>query len=84
MIFRERLKVIIEEEDCSPKKLALMLDTSLKYMDNYLSRRQETSMSIATKIANHPQFKQYTLWLMTGEVEPDSLQVCPAFSTQEL
>ena len=83
MEFGKRIKSIIKEERYSQREFAELIDIPLGTLESYLSERAELSGKALGKIANHEQFKKYTLWLMTGDVMPDAGQVCPAFSTQE-
>ena len=83
MEFGKRIKSIIKEERYSQRDFAALIDIPLGTLESYLSERAEVSGKVLGKIANHDQFKKYTLWLMTGEIRPDAGQVCPAFSTQE-
>ncbi|WP_023604594.1 helix-turn-helix domain-containing protein [Aliivibrio logei] len=83
MEFGKRIKSIIKEERYSQREFAVLIDIPLGTLEGYLSERAELSGKALGKIANHEKFKKYTLWLMTGEVNSDAGQVCPAFSTQE-
>ncbi len=83
MSFEKRLKSIIKEEGFSQAKFASQIGISTSTIEKYISGKQEPAGGIMLKIVNHVQFKKYTLWLMTGDVNPDAGQICPAFSTQE-
>ena len=83
MSFEKKLKAIIKEEEYSQAKFANEIGISRSAVEKYVSGKQEPAGGIMLKIVNHEKFKKYTLWLMTGDVNPDAGQVCPAFSTQE-
>lgn len=81
--FEKRLKAIIKAERYSQRKFAEMVGMPLSSLERYLSGKQEPSTAVTMKILNHPEFKKYTIWLMIGETDENSGQVCPDFSTQE-
>ncbi|MCE7576204.1 helix-turn-helix domain-containing protein [Aliivibrio fischeri] len=83
MSFEKKLKAIIKEEGYSQAKFANEIGISTSTVEKYVSGKQEPAGGIMLKIVNHEKFKKYTLWLMTGDVNPDAGQICPAFSTQE-
>ncbi|MGR5241791.1 helix-turn-helix domain-containing protein [Photobacterium damselae] len=82
MTFGKRLKALIKEERYSQRAFAEIVGIPLRSIENYLSDRQEPTYSAIVKIVTNPKFSQYTMWLLAGQVEPDSGQVCPDFSTQ--
>lgn len=83
MKFGKKIKTIIKEERYSQREFAKLIDIPLGTLENYLSDRNELPAKIIAKIVNNEQFKKYTLWLMTGDVNPEMGQISPAFSTQE-
>lgn len=84
MAFEKKLKAIIKEERYTQRQFAEMVGIPLSSLENYLSGRREPPYSVVVKIVTHPNFSKYTMWLMGGEIQPNSGQVCPEFSTQEL
>lgn len=83
MSFPKRLKSIIKEENLTQKEFGDLVGIQLKMVQRYLSGTSEPSGGALMKISTHNRFRKYTIWLLTGNVEPNSGQVCPAFSTQE-
>ncbi|HIF9180381.1 TPA: helix-turn-helix domain-containing protein [Photobacterium damselae] len=83
MAFEKKLKAIIKEERYTQRQFAEMVGIPLSSLVNYLSGRREPPYSVVVKIVTHPNFSKYTIWLMGGDIQPGSGQVCPDFSTQE-
>ncbi|MDD9158254.1 helix-turn-helix transcriptional regulator [Aliivibrio sp. S4TY2] len=83
MSFEKKLKAIIKEEGYSQAGFASEIGISTSAVEKYISGKQEPAGGVMLRIVNHEKFKKYTLWLMTGDVNPDAGQICPAFSTQE-
>ena len=83
MLFKKRLKAIIREEGMSQKVFAEEIDVSLGAVEQYLSGKRIPAGDVIMKIVSHEQFKKYTMWLLTGDVEEDSDQVSPKLSIQE-
>ncbi|MCD9474086.1 helix-turn-helix domain-containing protein [Photobacterium phosphoreum] len=83
MSFEKKLKTIIKEEGYSQARFAREIGISTSAVEKYISGKQEPAGGIMLKIVNHERFKKYTLWLMTGDVNPEMGQISPAFSTQE-
>lgn len=82
--FKDKLKAIIKEERLSQREFSEITDISTSSLEKYLSGRQEPKTSTTIKIVSNVMFEKYTLWLMTGKVNPEAGQVCPAFSTQDM
>lgn len=83
MSLEKKLRAILKEERYNQREFAESIDTPLRSVQNYLSGKQEPTAGVLMKIVNHPNYKKYALWLMTGEVAPDNGQVCPSFSILE-
>ncbi|WP_115060538.1 helix-turn-helix domain-containing protein [Photobacterium damselae] len=77
------MKAIIKEERYTQKQFAEMVDIPLSSLEKYLLGKSDPTYKVLIKIVTHPSFSKYTMWLMDGEVQPGSGQVCPDFSTQE-
>lgn len=83
MSFGKRLKAVIKEEGFTQKGFAKEIDTPFRAIEEYIGERNKPSGELFMKIGTHEIFKKYTMWLLGGEIEPESGQVCPDFSTQE-
>ena len=83
MSFSKRLKAIIKEERFTQAKFANEIGVSRSAIEKYLSGDNEPAVGVLMNIAQHPIFKKYTMWLLSGVVQPGSGQISPAFSTQE-
>lgn len=84
MSFKNRLKSVIKEERYTQKEFSMELDIPLRTVEEYVSGRNKPSGDLFMKLSNHEKFKKYTMWLLSGNAEPNSGQISPAFSTQEL
>lgn len=67
----------------SQKIFAEEIGVSLGTVEQYLSGKRVPAGDVIIKIVSHEQFKKYTIWLLTGEVEEGSDQVSPKLSIQE-
>ncbi|WP_023604644.1 helix-turn-helix domain-containing protein [Aliivibrio logei] len=83
MLFGKRLKSVIKEERFTQKEFAAEMDIPLRTIEEYVASRSKPSGDLFMKLSNHEKFRKYTMWLLSGTVEPGAGQVCPAFSTQE-
>lgn len=83
MTFGKKLRAVIKEERYSQRAFAEIVGIPLRSIENYLSDKQEPTYSAIVKIVTHPEFSKYTMWLLHGQVKPESGQICPDFSTQE-
>ncbi|AVK05214.1 hypothetical protein CSB93_0724 [Pseudomonas paraeruginosa] len=53
------------------------MDISLSSWKKYEASITDMGLGPVLKITNHPRFKKYTLWLMTGDTAPECGQVSP-------
>jgi transcriptional regulator with XRE-family HTH domain len=83
MSFNVRLRSIIQEERYSNKQIANEFNFNPSTIANYIAGRRDPCCRFLMQFSQHDSFKKYTIWLLTGKVEPSSGQVCPVFSTQE-
>ena len=83
MLFEKRLKSVIKEERLTQKEFALEMSTPLRTIEEYVAGRSKPSGELFMKLSNHEKFRKYTMWLLSGTVDPSAGQICPAFSTQE-
>lgn len=72
-----KLKAIRAKEGLTQAEFCALLGFSISTY-----KKQEASMfdmgySTLSKLVNHPHFKKYTLWLMTGDTAPACGQVSP-------
>lgn len=78
MDLAEKLKAIRIKEGLTQSELCETTGLSLSSYKKYeLALRTEVSSIALLKITNHPRFKKYTLWLMTGDVASACDQVSP-------
>lgn len=76
----EKLKAIRKAEGMTQRDFATVLGIGLGTIKNYETGQKGVGAPILDKVANHPQFTKYTLWLMTGSIAPESGQISPALS----
>lgn len=74
----KRIRGAREAEKLSRSEFADLTGIPAPTQKNYeTGRRISVGSDILMKIANHPRFEKYTLWLMTGKTSGVSEQVCP-------
>ncbi|HBL7241544.1 TPA: helix-turn-helix transcriptional regulator [Serratia liquefaciens] len=76
----EKLKAIRKSEGMTQSDFALAAGIGLGTIKNYETGQKGVGAAILDKVVNHPQFKKYTLWLMTGDVAPEIGQISPVLS----
>lgn len=73
-----KLKALRTREGLTQNEFCKQLEISLStYKKQELSLRSDISSTVLLKVTNHPRFKKYTLWLMTGDVVPECGQISP-------
>ncbi|AZP53250.1 helix-turn-helix transcriptional regulator [Rahnella aquatilis] len=76
----EKLKLIRKAEGMTQSAFSAELGLGLSTVRNYESGQREVGLSIVDKVANHPKFEKYTLWLMTDKTMERAGQISPALS----
>ena len=79
----KRLKAIIKEEKMSQRAFANEMNLSVTAIEHYIAERRIPSGELFIAMGSHEKFRKYTMWLLSGVVQPRSGQISPAFSTQE-
>lgn len=77
MDFPTKLKAIRKAEGLTQRELCEVLQFSESTFRKYEAGIIEVGAPALLKIVNHPRFKKYTLWLMTGDTAPDGGQISP-------
>lgn len=76
----EKLRLMRNREKLTQSQMAELVGLSLDTLKNYeLARRIDISGPALAKIASHPTFTPYTLWLMTGQTAPAAGQISPVY-----
>ena len=83
MSMGKRLKSILLEEGVSQRQFSEVIQIPLRSLEAVVGETRKPSSDLLAKIGKHEQFRKYTMWLLTGEVQPGTGQVCPSFSIQE-
>ena len=74
----EKVKAIREVEGITQVQLAEMTGVSRSTISKLDSGvKKDMKAETLLKICNIPEFQKYTLWLMTGQVNPEAGQISP-------
>jgi len=74
----EKLNAVRMAERLTLAEMAEVLDLRLvDYKHAESERSTEINPTVLGKLTNHPRFKKYSLWLVTGETAPEAGQVSP-------
>lgn len=76
----EKLKQIRKAEGLTQARFADAVGIALSTVKNYERGDKVVGLSIIDKVANNHALKKYTLWLMTGDTNPEAGQISPALS----
>lgn len=72
-----KMKAIRKREGITQGELCDLLDVSHSTWRKYEAGIIEMGLGPIMKMANHPRFRKYTLWLLTGDVTCAAEQVSP-------
>ncbi|CAM4263417.1 helix-turn-helix domain-containing protein [Pseudoalteromonas maricaloris] len=78
MSIGEKFKMIRNKTGLNQQKFADLVGISISSYKKYESGHSEVGAPPLLAVANHPDLKKYTLWLMTGETNPEAGQVSPS------
>ncbi|WP_338411438.1 helix-turn-helix transcriptional regulator [Pseudoalteromonas nigrifaciens] len=84
IVIGEKFKLIRGATGLNQVKFAELVDIGISSYKKYESGHSEVGTPALLKVANHPQFKKYALWLVTGETNPAAGQFAPGDSIDEL
>lgn len=77
----EKIRAIREAESLTREEFGVLLDIPIGTLKRYETNRiGSVGGDVLMKIAQHPQFTKYTMWLMTGNIAPEVDQISPALS----
>lgn len=76
----KKLKDIRIAEGMTQRGFSEALGIGLGTIKNYETDQREVGLAVLDKVVNHPAFRKYTLWLMTGESTPGTGQISPVLS----
>lgn len=78
MTFADRLKAIRAREGVTQAVLCQEVGLSHSSLKKYESNlRREVSLLAVEKIAKHPKYQKYALWLITGDASSAAEQISP-------
>ncbi len=77
MDFAAKFKLIRKAERLTQKEFCELLGFSESTFRKYEAGFIEVGAPALLKIANHPRFTKYTLWLMTDQTASECGQVSP-------
>lgn len=72
-----KMKALRTREGLTQTEFCDVVGISLSSWKKYEAGITDMGLSPFLKIANHPRFKKYALWLTTGDSAPDSGQISP-------
>lgn len=76
----DKLRAIRVAEGLTQPAFAELLGIGLSTVKNYETGQKDAGLAIIDKVANHPRFEKYTLWLMTDKTAPAAGQIAPPLS----
>lgn len=77
MDLASKLKAIRRNEGVTQAEFCELVGLSISSYKKYESAMFEMGFGALGRVANHPRFFKYTLWLMTDRTAPDCGQVSP-------
>ncbi|EFI3617052.1 helix-turn-helix domain-containing protein [Escherichia coli] len=77
MTLSEKIKAIRQHEGLSRVAFCQLIDLSVSTLEKYEMGKFEPGGAALTKIAQHPRFQKYTLWLMSDITAPEAGQIAP-------
>ncbi|APM00221.1 transcriptional regulator [Pseudoalteromonas phage C5a] len=80
----EKIKLIRGTTGLNQIKFSELVGIGISSYKKYESGNRDVGAQSLLAIANHPQFKKYALWLVTGETNPAAGQFAPGDSIDEL
>lgn len=72
-----KMKALRTREGLTQAEFCDVVGISLSSWKKYEAGITDMGLAPFLKIANHPRFKRYALWLTTGDSAPDSGQISP-------
>ncbi|PZW49726.1 helix-turn-helix domain-containing protein [Pseudomonas sp. URMO17WK12:I2] len=72
-----KLKAIRKREGITQGELCELLEMSHSTLKKYEAGIIEMGLPPILKMANHPRFRKYTLWLLTDDISSASEQISP-------
>lgn len=72
-----KMKAIRSKEGLTQGEFCELLGFSISSWKKYEAGITEMGVAPFLKVANHPRFKRYALWLTIGETAPSCDQVSP-------
>lgn len=79
-VLSEKLKNIRKAENLSQMEFGHITGISISTVKKYEIGIIEPGGVTLMKITSHSRFKKYALWLMTGDIAPESGQIAPALA----
>ena len=81
--YAQKLIQIRKAEGLTQAKLSEETGISLGSIKNYESGQKDVGLLVVSKFTNHPRFKKYTLWIMTGDLTAADDQTIPWTESRE-
>ncbi|WP_024602866.1 helix-turn-helix transcriptional regulator [Pseudoalteromonas sp. TB41] len=80
----DKIKLIRGTTGLNQIKFSELVGIGISSYKKYESGNRDVGAQSLLSIANHPQFKKYALWLITGETNPAAGQFAPGDVIDEL
>jgi transcriptional regulator with XRE-family HTH domain len=72
-----KMKALRSREGLTQGEFCELLGFSISTWKKYEAGITEMGVAPFLKVANHPRFEKYALWLTTGEAAPNCDQISP-------
>lgn len=72
-----KMKAIRAKENLTQGDFCREVNISLSSWKKYEASITDMGLAPFLKVANHPRFRKYALWLTTGETAPECGQISP-------
>ncbi|AVY99417.1 transcriptional regulator [Lelliottia sp. WB101] len=76
----EKMKAIREAEGLSQSKFSEITGISISTIKKYETGVKDPGSRTLLKVTTHPEYKKYTMWLMSDETNEAAGQISPALS----
>ncbi|WP_312244387.1 XRE family transcriptional regulator [Stutzerimonas nitrititolerans] len=73
----EKMKAIRGREGLTQGDFCQLVEIPLSSWKKYEASITDMGLMPFLKVSNHPRFKKYALWLVTGDTAPECGQISP-------
>ncbi|WGL94100.1 helix-turn-helix domain-containing protein [Arsenophonus nasoniae] len=76
----QKIKFIRKAENLTQSAFCKLLKMPLNSLKKYEAQHSNPNLNAIMKIAQHPKFEKYALWLINDNTAPESGQISPDLS----